>query len=148
MFSKAIKSDKAPAAIGPYSPAIQLGDFVYLSGQIPVDPATNEIVSGGIKQQTHQVFQNILAILEEMGLETRHIMKTTVFITDMAMFADMNEVYATYFDEPYPARSCVQVGALPKGALVEIECLVIDTLKYEKPKEESSCCHGDCNNCR
>ena len=147
MFSKAIKSDKAPAAIGPYSPAIQLGDFVYLSGQIPVDPATNEIVSGGIKQQTHQVFQNILAILEEMGLETRHIMKTTVFITDMAMFADMNEVYATYFDEPYPARSCVQVGALPKGALVEIECLVIDTLKYEKPKEES-CCNGDCNNCR
>ena len=150
MFTKAITSDKAPKAIGPYSPGIKLGDFVYLSGQIPADPATGEIVPGGIKQQTHQVFQNILALLEEMGLETRHIVKTTVFITDMSMFADMNEVYATYFDaeHPYPARSCVQVGALPKGALVEIECLVIDTLNYEKPREKSCCSGGDCNGCR
>lgn len=144
MFTKAIKSQNAPAAIGPYSPAIKLSDFVYLSGQIPVDPLTGELVTGGIGPQTHQVFQNILAVLEEMGLETRHIVKTTVFMTDLSMFGEMNEVYASYFDEPYPARSCVQVAGLPKGALVEIECLVIDTLKYEHAKEKGSCCEG-CN---
>jgi len=142
MFTKAIKPANGPAAIGPYSPAVKLGDFVYLSGQLPVDPVTNEIVSGGIRQQTHQSLQNIVTILEELGLETRHVVKTTVFLQDMGMFKDMNEVYAEYFDEPYPARSCVQVAALPKGALVEIECLVIDTLQYEKPREARSCCEG------
>ena len=145
MFVKAIKPANAPAAIGPYSPAVKLGDFVFLSGQIPVDPATNEMVKGLIGQQTHQVMQNIIAILDELGLETRHIMKTTVFLTDMNNFAEMNEVYAQYFDEPYPARSAVQVGALPKGAQVEIECIVIDTTPYEKPREKS-CCSG-CNGC-
>ena len=144
MFTKAIKPANGPKAIGPYSPAVKLGDFVYLSGQIPVDPVTNEIVSGGIRQQTHQSLQNIVTILEEMGLETRHVVKTTVYLQDMGMFSEMNEVYAEYFDEPYPARSCVQVAALPKGALVEIECLVIDTLQYEKPREKKSCCEG-CN---
>ena len=142
MFTKAIKPADGPKAIGPYSPAIKLSDFVYLSGQIPVDPLTGELVTGGIGPQTHQVFQNILTVLEEMGLETRHIVKTTVFMTDLAMFGEMNEVYASYFEEPYPARSCVQVAALPKGALVEIECLVIDTLKYEKARETGSCCEG------
>ena len=145
MFVKAIKPENAPKAIGPYSPAVKLGDFVYLSGQIPVDPATNELVTGAIGAQTHQVMQNILTILEEMGLETRHVVKTTVFLTDMNDFAEFNKVYAEYFDEPYPARSCIQVGALPKGANVEIECLVIDTLQYEKPAEKS-CCNG-CSGC-
>ena len=145
MFVKAIKPENAPKAIGPYSPAVKLGDFVYLSGQIPVDPATNELVTGNIGAQTHQVMQNILTILGEMGLETRHVVKTTVFLTDMNDFAEFNKVYAEYFDEPYPARSCVQVGALPKGANVEIECLVIDTLQYEKPAERS-CCNG-CSGC-
>ncbi len=146
MFTKAIKPEKGPKAIGPYSPALKLSDFVYLSGQIPVDPETNEIVSGGIQQQTHQVMQNILTILDEMSLETRHVVKTTVFLTDMADFAAMNEVYAQYFEEPYPARSCIQVGALPKGARVEIECLVIDTLRYEQPPCQKSNCE-DCHGC-
>ena len=145
MFTKAIKPSNGPAAIGPYSPAIKITDFVYMSGQIPVDPLTGEIVEGGIKAQTHQSIQNIISILDEMGLETRHVVKTTVFLTDMGNFADMNEVYAQYFEEPYPARSCVQVGALPKGALVEIECLVIDTLAYENGAGKS-CCDG-CNGC-
>ena len=145
MFVKAIKPENAPKAIGPYSPAVQLGDFVYMSGQIPVDPNTNELVGGSIGAQTHQVMQNILTILESRGLETRHIVKTTVFLTDMNDFAEFNKIYAEYFEEPYPARSCVQVGALPKGANVEIECLIIDTLKYENPAERS-CCNG-CSGC-
>ena len=144
-FTKAIKPEKGPKAIGPYSPAVKLGDFVYLSGQIPVDPATNDLVKGDIRVQTHQVMQNIITILEEMGLETRHVVKTTVFLTDMGNFAAMNEVYAGYFDEPYPARSCVQVGALPKGAEVEIECLVIDTLRYEQQSCSQNC--SDCQGC-
>lgn len=143
MFTKAIKPASGPKAIGPYSPAVKLGDFVYLSGQIPVDPVTNELVQGDIRKQTHQVMQNIITILEEMGLETRHVVKTTVFLTDMGNFAAMNQVYAEYFDEPYPARSCVQVGALPKGAEVEIECLVIDTLRYEQQS-----CSQNCSGCQ
>jgi len=147
MFNKAIHSDKAPKAIGPYSPAIKLGDFVYLSGQVPLDASTGELVSGGIEEQTHQVFKNIQAILEEMGLETRHIVKTTVFMTDLAEFSTMNEIYSTYFAEPYPARSTVQVGALPKGAKVEIECLVIDTLAYEQQMGSGCSCSDGCEDC-
>jgi endoribonuclease L-PSP, putative len=147
MFNKAIHSDKAPKAIGPYSPAIKLGDFVYLSGQVPLDASTGELVSGGIEEQTHQVFKNIQAILEEMGLETRHIVKTTVFMTDLAEFSVMNEIYSTYFAEPYPARSTVQVGALPKGAKVEIECLVIDTLAYEQQMGSGCSCNESCEDC-
>jgi len=132
MFIKAISSENAPKAIGPYSPAVKLGDFVYLSGQLPIDPLTNELVSGGIQEQTYQVMKNIEAILLEMGLEMRHILKTTVFITDMNDFAAMNEIYATYLVQPYPARSTVQVAGLAKGAKIEIECVVIDTLLYEQ----------------
>ena len=143
MFTKAIKPANGPKAIGPYSPAVKLGDFVYLSGQIPVDPVTNDLVQGDIGKQTHQVMQNIITILDEMGLETRHVVKTTVFLTDMGNFAAMTEVYAQYFDDPYPARSCVQVGALPKGAEVEIECLVIDTLRYEQQS-----CSQNCSGCQ
>ena len=147
MFNKAIHSSKAPKAIGPYSPAIKLGDFVYLSGQVPLDAETGELVSGGIVEQTHQVFKNIKAILEEMNLETSHIVKTTVFMTDLGEFTAMNEVYSTYFSEPYPARSTVQVGALPKGAKVEIECLVIDTLAYEQQMSSGCSCGDDCDDC-
>ena len=139
---KVISTDKAPAAIGPYSQGMISGNMVYSSGQIPVDPATNELVKGDISQQTHQVMQNIITILDEMNLRIDHIVKTTVFLSDMKNFAAMNEVYAQYFEEPYPARSCVQVGALPKGADVEIECLVIDTLRYEQG------CSGSCSDCR
>lgn len=132
MFTKAITSENAPKAIGPYSPAVKLGDFVYLSGQTPLDAETNELVEGGIQEQTYQVLKNLEAILAEMNLEMRHIVKTTVFMTDLADFDAMNEIYATYFAHPYPARSTVQVCALPKGAKIEIEAVVIDTLLYEQ----------------
>ena len=139
-FAQAIFPEKG-SVVGPYSPAIKLSDFVFLSGQIPTNPETGNIESDDIRQQTHQSMQNVIAILEQMGLETRHIVKTTVYLTDMNNFAAMNEVYASYFEQPFPARSCVQVGALPKGALVEIECLVIDTLPYER---RSQCCSNNC----
>ena len=120
---KAISTEKAPAAIGPYSQAIQVGNLVYTSGQIPIDPATGMIVKGGIKEQTLQSLTNVKAILEEVGLTMSNVLKTTVFMADMRDFADMNSVYAEFFTEPYPARSAVAVKTLPKGALVEIEVI-------------------------
>ena len=119
--SRRISTKAAPAAIGPYSQAIKVGNFVYTSGQIPIDPATGSFAEGGIKEQTRQSLQNIKAILEEAGLTMENVVKTTVFMADMNDFADMNAVYAEFFAEPYPARSAVAVKTLPKGALVEIE---------------------------
>ena len=116
-----ISTKKAPVAIGPYSQAIQVGNLVYTSGQIPIDPATGEFAKGGIKEQTRQSLTNIKAILEEAGLSMSNVVKTTVFMADMNDFADMNAVDAEFFTEPYPARSAVAVKTLPKGALVEIE---------------------------
>ena len=121
MMKKVISTTKAPAAIGPYSQAIQVGNLVYTSGQIPIDPATGVFVEGGIREQTRQSLLNVKAILEEAGLTMSDVMKTTVFMADMNDFADMNAVYAEFFAEPYPARSAVAVKMLPKGALVEIE---------------------------
>ena len=118
---KVISTKKAPAAIGPYSQAIQVGNLVYTSGQIPIDPATGAFVEGGIKEQTRQSLCNVRAILEEAGLTLANVVKTTVFMADMSDFADMNDVYAEFFTEPYPARSAVAVKTLPKGALVDIE---------------------------
>ena len=118
---KVISTTKAPAAIGPYSQAIQVGNLVYTSGQIPIDPATDNFVEGGIKEQTRQSLTNVQAILKEAGLTMENVVKTTVFMADMNDFADMNTVYAEFFAEPYPARSAVAVKTLPKGALVEIE---------------------------
>ena len=118
---KIISTKKAPAAIGPYSQAVQVGNLVYTSGQIPIDPATGVFVEGGIKEQTRQSLLNVKAILEEAGLTMSDVVKTTVFMADMNDFADMNAVYAEFFTEPYPARSAVAVKTLPKGALVEIE---------------------------
>ena len=118
---KVISTKKAPAAIGPYSQAIQVGNLLYTSGQIPIDPATGVFVEGGIKEQTRQSLMNVKAVLEEAGLEMGNVVKTTVFLADMNDFADMNSVYAEFFTEPYPARSAVAVKTLPKGALVEIE---------------------------
>jgi 2-iminobutanoate/2-iminopropanoate deaminase len=118
---KAISTTSAPKAIGPYSQAIQVGNFIFTSGQIPIDPSTGTIVDGGIKAQARQSLQNIKAIMEESGIEMKNIIKTTVFLSDMNDFAEMNEVYAEFFTEPYPARSAVAVKTLPKGALVEIE---------------------------
>jgi 2-iminobutanoate/2-iminopropanoate deaminase len=118
---KVISTKKAPAAIGPYNQAIQVGNLLYTSGQIPIDPATGVFVEGGIKEQTRQSLKNVKAVLEEAGLEMGNVVKTTVFLADMNDFADMNSVYAEFFTEPYPARSAVAVKTLPKGALVEIE---------------------------
>ena len=120
-MKKVISTTKAPAAIGPYSQAIRVGNLVYTSGQIPIDPATGEFAEGGIKEQTRQSLLNLKAILEEAGLTMSDVVKTTVFMADMNDFADMNAVYAEFFAEPYPARSAVAVKMLPKGALVEIE---------------------------
>ena len=121
----AIATTQAPSAIGPYSQAIQVGNFVYASGQIPIDPATGAIVDGDIKAQTRQSLNNVKAILAEAGLTMRNVVKTTVFMADMNDFADMNSVYAEFFAEPYPARSAVAVKALPKGAQVEIEVVAV-----------------------
>lgn len=122
---KAINTKNAPAAIGPYSQAIEVNGFVYTSGQLPIDPATGEFAGCDVKSQAEQSLKNVKAILEEAGLTMKNVVKTTVFLADMADFAAMNEVYSTYFSEPYPARSAVAVKTLPKGALVEIECVAV-----------------------
>lgn len=120
-MKKMISTPKAPAAIGPYSQAIQVGNLIYTSGQIPIDPATGQLVEGGVKEQARQSLSNIQAILQEAGLTMTSVVKTTVFMVNMADFAEMNSVYAEFFTEPYPARSAVAVKTLPKNALVEIE---------------------------
>ena len=120
---KALHTDKAPAAIGPYSQAIEVNGMVFASGQIPLDPSTGNVVEGGIKEQTRQALTNAKAIMEAAGLSLANVVKTTVFMADMNDFAAINEVYATFFSEPYPARSAVAVKALPKGVLVEVECI-------------------------
>ena len=120
-MKQVISTKKAPAAIGPYSQAIKVGNLVYTSGQIPIDPTTGAFVEGGIKEQTRQSLTNVKAILEEAGLSMSNVVKTIVFMADMGDFADMNTVYAEFFTEPYPARSAIAVKTLPKGALVEIE---------------------------
>lgn len=123
MAKQAIFSSDAPAPIGPYSQATRVGDWIFISGQIPIDPATGELVIGGVAAQTKQVLQNLQAILTALGLSLDSIVKTTIYLTDLNMFAEMNEVYSNYFHPPYPARATVQVSALPKGAQVEIEAI-------------------------
>ena len=120
---KVLHSDLAPAAIGPYSQAIEVNGFIFASGQIPIDPHTGKMVEGGVAEQTRQALINAAHVLEEAGLGLSSVVKTTVFLTDMADFAAMNEVYSSFFKAPYPARSAVAVKALPKGALVEVECV-------------------------
>lgn len=120
---KVIKTDKAPAAIGPYSQGIDTGVFIFTSGQIPVNPSTGEVVHGGIEEQTVQVLENLKNVLEAAGSSISKVIKTTVFLKDMSSFSAMNEVYKKYFAEPYPARSCVEVARLPKDVLVEIEAV-------------------------
>lgn len=120
---KAIQTNNAPAAIGPYSQAIEVNGFIFASGQIPIDPATGEFVKGGIKEQTRQSLLNAKSILIAAGTDLNRVVKTTVFLSDMANFTAMNEVYSTFFEQPFPARSAVAVKDLPKGALVEVEML-------------------------
>ena len=122
---KAIHTDNAPKALGPYSQAIKAGNMVFCSGQVPINPSTNNFVEGGIKEQTRQALLNAQNILRQAGLELSNVVKTTVFLSDMNDFVAMNEVYAEFFSMPYPARSAVAVKTLPKNALVEIECIAI-----------------------
>lgn len=122
---KALHSEKAPKALGPYSQAICAGGFVFASGQVPIAPATGEFAEGGIKEQTKQSLTNVTNVLAEAGIDLSHVVKTTVFLSDMANFAAMNEVYSTFFSEPFPARSAVAVKTLPKNALVEIEVVAV-----------------------
>ena len=125
-MKKIISTANAPAAIGPYSQAIDCGAFIVTSGQVPIDPATGEFEPGGITEQTRQSLTNVKAILTEAGLTMDNVVKTTVFLKNMGDFAAMNAVYAEFFTEgQYPARSAVEVAALPKGALVEIETICI-----------------------
>lgn len=120
-----ISTEKAPKAIGPYSQAVKAGGFLFLSGQIPLDPATGEFVSGGIREQTERVMDNIAAVLAEAGVGFDAVVKTTIFLTDLANFGVVNEVYGSRFSAAPPARSTVEVKGLPRGALVEIEVLAL-----------------------
>lgn len=120
-----IATAQAPAAIGPYSQAIEANGTVYVSGQLPIDPATGEFAEGGIKELTRQSLTNMRHILEEAGLSMANVVKTSVFLADMADFAEMNEVYSQFFEAPFPARSAVAVKTLPKNARVEIECIAV-----------------------
>lgn len=122
-MKKIIKTVKAPAAIGPYSQAVKAGNLIFVSGQIPLDPATGEFVGESIEEQAHQVFKNLSAILESEGLSLSNAVKTTVFLKDMGDFAKVNEIYAKYFKNDCPARSAVEVSALPKGAKIECELI-------------------------
>lgn len=116
-------SADGPAAIGPYSPAIRVGDLLFCSGQMPIDPTSGELVAGGVAAQTRRTLDNLVTLLEAAGTTPAQVVKCTVFLADMADFAEMNAVYAEYFSEPYPARSTVAVAGIAKGALVEIEAI-------------------------
>jgi 2-iminobutanoate/2-iminopropanoate deaminase len=120
---KAVSADGAPKAIGPYSQAIRAGSLLFLSGQIPIDPASGQMVDGDIAQQTHRVFKNLEAILQAAGASFDNVVRTTVYLADMNDFAAMNEVYGTYFSSPAPARATVQAARLPKDARVEIDLI-------------------------
>ena len=122
---KTIQTTKAPAAIGPYSQAVEANGFVFASGQLGINPATGEFVEGDVQAQTRQALTNARAIMNEAGLDLNNVIKTTVFLSDMANFAAMNEIYAEFFSEPYPARSAVAMKTLPKNALVEVECIAV-----------------------
>lgn len=122
---KAISTASAPAAIGPYSQAIATGSFVFLSGQIPLDPATGQLVQGDIARETEQVMTNLRAVLQEAGCDFRHVVRTTIYLTNLADFQAVNEAYGRYFSEQKPARATVQVVALPRGARVEIDAIAM-----------------------
>ena len=120
-----VHTDMAPKAIGPYAQAQRVGDFIFTAGQVGLDPQSGQIVEGGIQTQTRQVLNNLSAVLEAAGSSLAHVVKTTVFVQDLAEFAQMNTAYGEFFPETRPARSTVQVAGLPRGALVEIECIAV-----------------------
>jgi reactive intermediate/imine deaminase len=124
MTRQTIHTNRAPAAIGTYSQAVRVGDTVYLSGQIPLDPATGQLVTNDIDAEIKRVFENLKAVAEAAGGSLANVVKLTVFLTDLVHFSKVNEIMATYFSEPYPARAAVGVAQLPKGARVEVECIL------------------------
>ncbi|HNP23112.1 MAG TPA: RidA family protein [Panacibacter sp.] len=123
MSKQIINTDKAPAPIGPYNQSVKAGGLLFISGQIPIDPATGDLVSNGIKAESKQCMNNLLAILSEAKLTFEHVVKTTIFLSDMSLFAEVNEVYGSYFNSDYPARETVAVKGLPKGVNVEISMI-------------------------
>ena len=152
MIKKCLSSKYAPEAIGPYSSALKICDYVYLSGQLPVDPSTNQIVDGGVYEQTVQCLKNLNAILDEVDLDVNYLVNVRVYLTDMQDYDKMNEAYSSMFKEPYPSRVVVGVKELPKGAKVEIEGKAIDFRALgilcgddncECSCEGGSCCGGD-----
>ncbi|MEK7679427.1 MAG: RidA family protein [Deltaproteobacteria bacterium] len=125
MSKAVVKSQKAPAAVGPYSQAIKARGFIFLSGQIPIDPATGTLIKGGVAAETRQVLRNLEAVLKDAGASLNDVVKTTVYLKDISKFTEMNNVYAEFFTEPYPARATVEVRDLPKGAQVEIDAVAV-----------------------
>lgn len=128
MSKQIINTSKAPAPIGPYNQAVKTGNLLFISGQIPIDPSINDLVSGTIKDEAHQVMKNLNAILVEAGLTFEHIVKTTIFLSDMSLFAEVNEIYGSYFSKDFPARETVAVKGLPKGVNVEISVIATTVL--------------------
>jgi len=128
MSKKVINTEKAPAPIGPYNQSVMAGNFLFISGQIAIDPATGNMASGDIKTETHQCMKNLKAILEEAKLTFEHVVKTTIFLADMNLFADVNEIYGSYFRGDFPARETVAVKGLPKGVNVEISMIAVERL--------------------
>ena len=137
-MKQAINTTKAPGAIGPYSQAIVVNNFIFCSGQVGKDPKTNQFVEGGVEAQTKQVLENLKAVLLSAGVNFSNVVKTTVYLKNVSDFSQMNEVYAAYFQKPYPARATIEAARLPQDALVEIECLAFSKDKTDK------CC-GDCD---
>lgn len=152
MKKEEVNSKEAPQAIGPYSQAVKWGNFVFCSGQIAVDPKTNTLIEGDVRKQTEQVFENLQAVLTSAGADLDTTLKVTVYLKNMDDFPLMNEIYAKYFMQPYPARATIEVAKLPKGALIEIECIAyIDCCSpSHKPSEDKrGGCKGDCQcNCK
>jgi len=124
-MKKVIVTSEAPKAVGPYSQAVAVGNFLFCAGQIPLDPATGELIEGDVTAQTERVLQNVVGVLRANGMTFANVVKSTVFMVDLANFAAMNAVYSKYFSEPFPARSTIQVAALPKGSQVEIEVIAV-----------------------
>ena len=124
-MKKIISTEKAPKAVGPYSQAVQAGNLLFCSGQIAIDPVTNELISGGVQEQTHRVMDNLKEVLEAAGSSLSHVVKTTIYLKDMGDYGVVNEVYGSYFDDQPPARECVEVARLPKDVLVEVSVIAL-----------------------
>jgi len=137
-MKKAIEPKNVPGALGPYSYAVKVGDFIFCSGQVGKSPKTNEFVKGGIEAQTKQVLENLKAVLTAAGADLSDVVKTTVYLKNVSDFSKMNEVYASFFQKPYPARATIEAARLPQDALIEVDCIA-----YVNRVE--SCCSGDCH---